>query len=119
MMRDQRVPFAVSWIDLANLFEPRVGRAVGQNFDGRVDGHGIERLGRNLQRFVRLRKSFVFVGVLQQQIGHQFVGFDEFRIEFQSPSRYIQRPCCRIRRRSPARGRNRLARSSGLFPKLP
>jgi hypothetical protein len=91
MIRDERVAFAVRGIDLADFFQPGIGGAVGERFDGRVDRHRVKRLGRNFQRSVRFVEGFCFVGVLEQQVGHQFVRFIQFRIEFDRLARIFDR----------------------------
>ena len=46
-----------------------------------MDGHGVQRFGRNFQRGVGFVEGLCFVGIFEQQIGHQFVRFVQFRIE--------------------------------------
>ena len=60
MMRNERVAFAVGGIDLANFFQPRIGRAVGEHFDGRMNRHGVQRFGRNFQRLVGFVEGLCF-----------------------------------------------------------
>ena len=81
VMGDDGIALAIARIDLLNFREPRIGGPVRQNFDGGVDGHGIERVRRELQRLIRLRGGQLGVGVLEHQIGHQFVRFHQLGIE--------------------------------------
>ena len=91
LIGDERVAFAVSGIDLANFFEPRIGRAVGERFDRRMDRHRVQRLGRNFQGGVGFVKGFCFVRILEQQTGHQLVCFVQFRGELDRFARVFHR----------------------------
>ncbi len=99
MVRDQRVSLAVGWIDLADFVEPGIGRAVGEQFDGGVDGHGVERVGGERDGLVRFGGGCLRVGIFEREIGQQFVSLDQLGIELRWPWRPTRRPCRRSRRR--------------------
>ena len=82
MVCHEGVGFAVRRIHLPHFRQPAIRRAVREHFDGGMNGHGVQGFGRNLQCLVSFRRGGFGIGILQRQVGHQLVRFDELGIEF-------------------------------------
>ena len=73
LVRDAGVRLTVAGIDGANFGEPRIGRAIGEQFDGGMNRHGIERVVFERDGLVGFRGGCVAFVVGEREVGHQFV----------------------------------------------
>ena len=90
VMRNDGPTLPVGGIDLADLTQPGVGRAVSQYLNRRMNRHGVKGFGRELEGRVGLLSGCPWLRVLQREVGHQFVGLHQFGVQLQRLARPIQ-----------------------------
>ena len=83
LTRDNGVGLAIGGVDLLDPGEPRVGRAIGDQLDGGVNGHGAEGIVLQSDGLVGLCRGGLAIAIGEGKIGHELMRFGQLRIEFQ------------------------------------